>query len=253
MHSTNLGRLFDLFGRKVTVILLLAFLGSGSLYAQESSYKKINLPGYDNRQIQYGFIMSGHQSYYRLTYADTFATAAFDSVHSIIPTSNTGFTLGGVLNVRIAQFLDFRFLPQVAFYEHRVQYNYTGNAFPQVEELVESTVFELPLLVKYKSMRRNNARVYLVGGIRPAFEVGGKRNKRNKADGLKTENLNISADVGIGFDFYFAFFKWSPEIRYTHGLRNMLKPELNERSLGLQSIKINTFSIGMTFEGGKSN
>lgn len=253
MHTTHFGRLFDLFSREVVCFLLFLFLASSSLFAQESSYKKINLPGYDDRSIQYGFIMSGHQSYYRLSYSDTFATAAFDSVHSILPTSNTGFTLGGVLNVRIAQFLDFRFLPQVGFYEHRIQYNYTANAFPQAEELVESTVFELPLLVKYKSMRRNNSRVYIVGGLRPAFEVGGKRNKRNKADGIKTENLNLSADIGLGFDFYFAFFKWSPEFRYTHGLRNMLKPELNERSIGLNSIKINTFSIGMTFEGGKSN
>jgi hypothetical protein len=86
------------------------------------------------------------------------------------------------VNYKLADFFDLRITPKVAFYEHRLQYKYTdGSALGQEthEELVETTMVEFPILLKYKSERRGNIRMYMIGGIKPAIEASGKKKLEN--------------------------------------------------------------------------
>jgi hypothetical protein len=64
---------------------------------------------------------------------------------------SSGFSLGFIVNYRITDLLDLRLTPQVAFYEQKVRYQYTDETF--TDAVVESTMVEVPLLLKYKSER----------------------------------------------------------------------------------------------------
>jgi hypothetical protein len=212
--------------------------------AQKSRWAKRNNPNYDDRKLSYGFLIGLHSNSYQLKYSDKFAD--MDTLHSVVPSWSGGFSLGFIVNYRITEYLDFRITPNVAFYEHRVTYLFTDNT-PDKEELVESTMVELPILVKYKSDRRGNVRMYMVGGIKPSIEASGK-NKEDESGNLKVKGTNLSLEAGFGFDLYYPLFKFSPEIRFSKGIANMLGNDLNAYGEPLKRINTNTITVYLLFQ-----
>ncbi|MEM6642010.1 MAG: porin family protein [Bacteroidota bacterium] len=211
-----------------------------------------NLINYDNQWIHYGFLIGIHSSKYVTKYSDTFVTPALDTVHSIVPGNLGGFKLGFVINMRVAQYLDFRLLPTVGFYEHDLTYRFTNGSI--LRELKDATMIELPMLFKYKSARRGNLGMYMVFGVNPSLEASGRGDEVDVQEQLKLKNWNVAIDVGVGLDVFYPFFKFSPEIRYSYGLRNMLtEGEPNEFSIGLSRLTTQNLGIFITFEGGPDN
>ena len=45
---------------------------------------------------------------------------------------------------------------------------------------------------------------------------------------IVTTGRDVTLDLGIGFDMYFKYFKFSPEIRFSHGLMNLYRPETTD-------------------------
>jgi hypothetical protein len=114
--------------------------------------------------------------------------------------------------------------------------------------MVESTLVEFPLLLKFKSMRRGNVRMYMIGGLTPAFEISGKNDVGNASATLPIVRRNISLDAGIGFDFYFPLFKFSPEIRFSRGISNMLGDESNYYKDPISRLNTNTIGVYLIFQ-----
>ncbi len=229
----------------ITCFVLLGFCGK--TFSQNNPTD--NLINYDDQWIHYGFLIGIHSSKFVTKYSDAFVTPALDTVHSIIPGNLGGFKLGFVINMKVAQYLDFRLLPTVGFYEYDLTYRFT-NTITQ-RELRDATMVELPLLLKYKSARRGNLAMYMVFGVNPSIEASGKGDEANIEEGLELRNWNLAIDVGVGLDVFYPYFKFSPEIRYSYGLRNMLPSgDPNEFSVGLKRITTQNLGIFITFEGG---
>ena len=109
---------------------------------------------------------------------------------------------------------------------------------------------ELQIQLKYKSIRRKNTAVYIVAGLTPSLEANGRKDKDNELR-LLTNNKNLTAELGLGVDIYNEWYKFSPEIRFSRGLVNMLKDDVNEFSAGIQSLHTSTITFYLLFEGGK--
>jgi len=183
---------------------------------------------------------------YETKYSDLFVTQSFDTVHSVQGTFTGGFSLGFLVNLRLHEMLDVRILPKAGFYNHKLTYYYTNGL--KREQSVETTMVEVPLQIKYKSMRRGNVRMYMVGGITPGIEASGKNDAETTQETISIKQFNLSLDAGIGFDFYFPLFKLSQEIRFSRGLVNMLGTEPSIYNLPLQSIHTNTISVYFIFQ-----
>jgi len=237
---------FNLYGYKIAVLLMLFVLCVQSVEAQNS--KTINLTSYDESKIHYGFLLGGHSSKYRIDYADDFVTPQFDSLHSIVPNNLGGFKVGFVVNFHLLQYLDFRILPAAGFYQNSLTYRFTNGTL--IEELRDPTYVELPLLFKYKSVRRGNTRMYLIGGINPSMQAVSTKEKEDNREKLKIKKYNVAFEFGVGLDLYQAYFKFSPEIRYSYGLMNVLDSEENSFSAGLKRITLHNITFYITFEGG---
>jgi hypothetical protein len=212
-------------------------------FSQKSMEK--NLPNYDDRWIHYGFLMAGHRSQFQIKYSRNFIRDQLDSIHSILPPARLGFDLGFIVNFRLGQFFDFRVTPKVGFYEYMVEYNLINGS--KINQLVESTVVDIPLLFKYKSLRWNNTRIYLIGGIMPGIQASGNKDDEEERK-LQTSDFNLSAELGFGFDFYFPLFKFSPEIRFSRGLLNILREDRFGYSEGIESLRTNVFTFYLLFE-----
>lgn len=216
---------------------------STSVFSQRSV--ETNLPHYDERWIHYGFLIGGHRTHYSLKYSDEFVSKRLDSIQSIMTPVRLGFDLGFIVNLRLGEFFDFRATPKVGFYEYSVEYNLIDGS--QLNQLVESTVVDIPLLFKYKSRRWTNTRIYMIGGIMPGIQASGNKKDENERK-LQTADFNLSAEFGFGFDLYFPLFKFSPEIRFSRGLLNQLREDRYGYSEGIESLHTNVFTFYLLFE-----
>jgi hypothetical protein len=246
MQTAHIRHKFNLHWNKITLLiagLFFCFHTSAQLYQQE------NLPNYDEQLIHYGFYIGGHLADMKVRYNEAFVSNQFDSLHSVIPQSSPGFTVGFIFNLRIAQYLDFRTLPGVGLYQYTLNYN----TYDRAQEVTyqgkkEAFYAELPLLLKYKSQRRKNFRAYMVGGAKPSFEVSGKRPSEINEDVLLINTFNLSLEIGFGFDIYYELFKFSPEIRFSRGLTNALFDRQNSYSSPINELVTNSVSIYFQFQ-----
>jgi len=244
MYSINFWHKFNLLGKKV-ILSCIGLLFFGNSFAQSDN--EVFNPRYDERKIiTYGFTLALHTSSYQLKYSDYFVSPKMDSVHSILPKKRPGFKLGFIINVKLAQFLDARIMPTVSFAEYVLEYNYVGG--DQLSELVESTGVELPILFKYKSQRRNNIRMYLVGGVTPIIEAAGRSNLEEDLNRLQIEKINTNLELGFGFDLYYPLFKFSPEVRFSYGLKNVLSPLINDKSIGIDELRTKSITFYFHFQ-----
>jgi len=217
--------------------------------AQQIRQVRQNNPNYDNRRMSYGFLIGIHTTAYQIKYSDEFVTNAFDSVTAVHPSWSPGFSLGAIINYRVGDFFDLRTTPKFAFYEHKLKYMYTNEA--SREQLVETVMVELPILLKYKSERRGNVRMYMVGGIKPAIEASGKNqisNSNSLSKGIEVKGSNVSLEAGFGFDLYYPLFKFSPELRFSRGLVNVFDKTDDPFSQPLKRINTNTVTLYLLFQ-----
>jgi hypothetical protein len=156
-----------------------------------------------------------------------------------------GFNLGFVVNARLGKYFDLRLLPGVAFYTRAVQYKFANGFYSN--QTAESVFIETPLLLKYKSQRRKNHRLYMVGGVKPGIEAGAKKKEKKKTE-LRTENIDFCIEYGFGIDLYFQFFKFAPEIRFSHGINNLLNNDPNLYSNSLSKLTTHTVTLYLFFE-----
>jgi hypothetical protein len=115
------------------------------------------------------------------------------------------------------------------------------------KQMVEATFVELPMLVKFKSQRRENFRMYVLGGIKPSISTSNK-NKDQRADKLRFNSKDFAIDYGFGCDIYFPLFKFSPEIRFSNGLANMKANDTNKYANSIQNLRSNTITFMLNFE-----
>tara|TARA_Y100000310_G_scaffold342297_1_gene444918 strand:- start:7914 stop:8567 length:654 start_codon:yes stop_codon:yes gene_type:complete len=206
---------------------------------------------YDQQWIHYGFLIGLHESKYVIQYSDAYTSDALDSLHSIVPGPLAGWKVGFVVDMYLWDYLSFRVLPTVGFYEQNLTYRFRDGT--SRKELKDATMVELPLMLKYKSARRGNVAMYVVGGVSPSIEASGKGDELDTQERLELRDINFAIDAGVGFDLYFPLFKFSPEVRYSWGLRNMLTGgDTNDYDVALKKLTYQNITFYITFEGGPS-
>ena len=239
MEIINTWHKRNLYSRKIILFLLLVgpFMSFGQLT------KRINMPAYDEKQIHYGFQLALNNSGFKLR--NSSIGIDNEEILGVTASNPLSFTLGFVFNYRLNDFMDARILPQVGFYERHATYAY--NDKKDVDHLFGSTFIEFPTVIKYKSVRRINHRLYMLGGIKPMIEVGAKK-KEKKDSQLRTKTFDFALEYGIGLDRYNELFKFSPELRFSLGLANILEKDDNEYADYLEKISTYTVTFAILFE-----
>ena len=212
-------------------------------WAQKKVIKK-NLPSHDLKPMHYGFYLAGNISRYTLEHSPTFIQRKDFS--AINPQFGPGFTIGFVLNKRLTDFVDARFLPGVGFYSRPIEFtNAAGDSIGSQQ--LGSTAIEFPLLFKFKSLRRGNVRMYFIGGIKASVDVGNKK-KANESTGLVVNSQDLSIEYGVGLDLFYPYFKSAPELRFSHGLTDRFAPGNNPYSRNVLGLRSHTVTLYFNFE-----
>lgn len=243
------------------IILAACIMLTAELFAQHSGHHfmwaRRNNPEYDRRKVTYGFSIGIHTSAYQIKYSEKFVSPQLDTLLAIDPPFVPGFSLGFLVNFRLHDMLDIRLMPKAGFYTHELNYRYltTKDLNPLEDgvqkfktQIFETTMVELPILLKYKSMRRGNVRMYMVGGVTPSIEASGKNKVQSETSSFSINKGNLTLDAGMGFDFYFPLFKLSQEIRFSRGLVNLISNEASDFREPLRRINTNTISVYFIFQ-----
>lgn len=230
--------------RKVLKFLLLCttFLSFTHVQAQVQSNQGWNLPNYDNRAIHYGFHIGFNYSQFRVKHNQDFVNQ--DSVQAVYSVGSPSVSLGFVFNLRLSEFFDLRFLPTAALYERKLNFHFESD--PALTKSHVSSFIEFPFLLKYKSSRRKNMRMYIVGGIKPGMTVGLKKSDEGSNEASRAK-YDCTLDIGLGTDIYYPLFKFAPELRFSLGLMNLLANS-EETQLENENIdRLSSYTITLLF------
>ncbi|QIX63201.1 PorT family protein [Hymenobacter sp. BT18] len=205
-----------------------------------------NLPGYDDKWFHGGFQLNASATRFRVEHSNRYVQTREVSANSVISPS---FGVNFIADARLADFFNLRFTPGVSFANRRIEYkplSYSPADSIKTQE-VGGTVLEFPLLLKYHSERRGNSRMYLIAGAKASVSVTNRR-QDPETSVLRTANTDYSLEYGVGMDLFYPFFKFAPELRFSHGLPNVLQSGTDVYSRNLQRLRTNAVTLYLNFE-----
>ena len=221
-----------------------------------SGKKGTNLPNYDEKPLHYGFFIALNNASLKVKHSPYFtkqlenqANIPADSLMAgIEPFQFMGFTTGFILNARLHDYFDLRLLPTVSFYQRQIDFRFMDNSASSQLNQSTYSYLELPVMLKYKSVRRGNTRMYMIGGIKPAFEIGVKREELDPTEFMRTTTSDLSLEYGFGFDFYYPMFKFSPEVRFSHGIVDIKEQDSNRYARSVNRMTTHAVTFYLNFE-----
>lgn len=253
--------------KKVTSIICTALLVliSTGLYSQKAKIE--NMPTYDYSKYHFGFVLGVNQMHFtikpienlnmKMFSADQTEEISADSamLFSVEDDPTLGFTVGIVSNLRLGNYFDLRFIPSLTFGERNLDYRILKyrdgvSSIIEIRKNIPSTFIELPFHLKYKSARKGNMRAYLLSGFNYRIDLASLAKKKNEqADvQIKLKRNDISFELGVGFDWYFEWFKLGTELKMSYGALDMLVREDNIYTQGIEKLSSKIFQLSFTFE-----
>lgn len=236
-----------------TTLLVFLFLIPLFLSAQKKQVK--NIPGFDKKIWHWGYTMGINTMSFKISPSDHFLQN--DSVYGLSSRSYSGFQLGGpIINLRLGEYFDLRTMIVLSFgqrdlvYEVKRTKQREGQS-PFFEHIMkmESIYSEMPFLIKYKGMRLNNLRPYIIGGVNPKIDWSTQSKiKEEEMPKIRLKPFDLCFDIGFGFDFYLEFFKLSTELKLSMGTQNLVKYDGTQYTNSIQSLRSRMVMFSIHFE-----
>ena len=208
--------------------------------AQQKKYTRVFHEFYDEKPLHFGFLFGFASSNFNLSTRAELPTGTY-----LYSPRNFGFQIGGLANYALSPHWEVKSGVNIALYDRQLSLD-AGGGVPEVLTR-ESTWLEIPALIKYRSIRRKNHRVYMTGGLKFGIEA----NVKKKSSALTTNIADLSLEYGFGLEQFFQFFKFTPEIRFSHGLVNMYSAPGRAGTpwyMNVNNLKTHTVGLIINFE-----
>ena len=234
--------------KKITLYIILLFGISQNVNAQRFSSPQ-NLARYDNKKMHFGFSLGINSLDFRIKYNPDIMFK--DSLFVLESQNQKGFNLGIVSNFRIGKYTDFRFIPSLVFGERHLIYSFAdSNAVIRTEKkVIKSTLLDFPLIIKYKSARYNNFRSFVIFGVKYSMDIASQEDIDDEGDVIiKLKKNDILGEIGFGMDFYLEYFKFSPQLKISGGILNLLSKDNSVYTTSIKNLRTNGWMLSFTFE-----
>ncbi len=211
-----------------------------------TSFAQPNLEQYDNRVLHFGFTLATNIGRAHLD-AKTLELPK-DSLRQITVKSFPGIGLGAITNLHLNDNMDIRLMaPVISFVQRNIVYQFENS---RDEVKIESAYCDASLLFKYKSARRKNTRLYVIGGGRMSYDFAStvKKNRGLQDPVVSLNPITYGWEAGVGFDFYFEYFKFSPEIKACQTFGNAMYRDGFIFTNYIQNLSPQLIQISLHFE-----
>lgn len=248
MRSTHSWYRLDLYGRKISFSALLIglFLVSIQPAAKAQRGYNFNYNAFSKKAYYFGITLGYNSSRFDVYQSDAFIQN--DSVQTLTSSYGPGFNLGIVGNFKLGNNFDFRLLPTLSFADKALNYRLYNEEI--VPKRIESVMLEIPVHVRYKSKPYNDFRMFVVGGFKYGYDLASNSEARQAEELLQVAPHYFSLELGVGMQFFFKYFIFSPELKLSYGLNNVLEP--NDKLIyanTLDKIIARALTISFHFEG----
>ena len=213
--------------RTVSLLLCGGLLLSQFSFAQYGRVE-MNRTDQDSKPYYFGMSIGINLARFQTELHPVFLQS--DSVYVAEPTNSGGITLGFQATARLSDRFQLRFNPQLMFVERNISYRLKFpdiNGDTAVTKKIESIIVAFPFQLKFQSDRIGNFRVYTLLGIKADIDMASNARAKKAEDLVKIEKYDFGPEFGIGFNFYFPSFIFSPEIKISNGLRNIHARDAN--------------------------
>lgn len=237
--------------KKLSILFLTTALATVAFSQRETTQ---NLPKFDHRFMHFGFLLGYNQANFVLErHAPTFSGS--DSLFVLEPKPASGFNLGIISAMHFSEHFSLRFTPNLAFSSRTLLYSFeTLEGTKKYDKIVESTLINFPIGIKYKSARLNNFSAYILAGASYSLDLASNSKTENLATNLKDVIVKIKRDdimgeIGFGTDFYLEYFKFGIEVKMSYGIRDLLEHDNTPLSDPIDKLSSKMFLLSLTFEG----
>jgi hypothetical protein len=211
----------------IKIITVAYLLGGGLLFSQSSraqfSGVELNMPDHDAKPYYFGITVGVNLARFQTDLHRHFLEN--DSILIAEPVNSGGLTLGLSATARLSDRFQARFNPQLMFIERGIFYKLkykdpiTGDT--AVTKKVESVIMSFPFQIKFQSDRIGNFRVYAMAGFKFDLDMASNARAKKAEELVKIQSSDFGPEFGIGFNFFFPSFIFSPEIKISNGLKNI--------------------------------
>jgi hypothetical protein len=235
--------------KSIKYLIILIFLFTAEKSFSQKYKKSQNLARYDFQKIHFGFTLGINELNFNVQKNSN--TLTNDTLKTIYTKSLKGFNLGIVSNLRLAKHFDLRFVPALIFGERNLTYGFIDSLNVNNEKVkkIESTMLDFPIYIKYKSERYNNFRAYVLGGIKYSLDLASQDEIDDEGQEIvKLQKNDFMGEIGFGLDFYLEYFKFSPQIKISYGLLNLLTKDKSVYTESINNLSTNGWMLSFTFE-----
>ena len=207
--------------KRFYILSLLLLATHSSIFAQIDRVE-MNLYDHDTKPYYFGITLGANLARFQTSLHPRFLQ--YDSVMIAEPVNSGGLSLGLSATARLSDRFLLRFNPQLMFLERNIFYKLKqpdANGLTDVTKTIESVIMSFPLQVKFQSDRIGNFRVYTLAGIKGDIDMASNARAKRAEELVKIEKNDFGPEFGIGFNFFFESFIFSPEIKISNGVRNI--------------------------------
>lgn len=231
---------------KITLLLLLFSVQGRAVQAQRFHH-------FDLRKINLGFTMGLNAASFWVTaqpnQTDLNPPRLLKRIELI---DKPGINLGLIVNKKIADHWDFRFLPNVSLEQRDFDYFFQSRANPALDSVVRKPVdasyLNIPFAIKFKGDYHKVYRLYLMTGMQYSLNLNSNKKVRNDPNLIKTQSWDVSAFIAIGTDLYGEKLKLAPELRYHLGLNNLYVDDNTNFPAAISQLFSSTLVFTINFE-----
>lgn len=249
MYSFKPRHLFHLYWKKIIVIVCFTVICNYETFAQIKG--NFNYLDFANKPYYFGITLGYNTSKFRVAHSKNFILN--DSLLTAESTAGPGFNLGMIANLKVGEYFDFRVLPTLSFAERTLVYQQTRRnvlVSGYRERKVESVFVELPFHVRYKSDPYNDMRFFVIAGVKYSYDVASDSRSRQATDLVKISPTDFLIEYGAGVQIFFPYFIFSPEVKMSHGVGNILIFDAKlQQSTVIEKVRSRVLTISLNFEG----
>ena len=222
--------------KKIVYILTLILFAFPS-FAQKRKVQ--NQPYADHKLYHFGFHIGLHTQDLILT-NNGIASPGGEKLFAEIPSYSPGFSIGVIGDLFLNPYMNLRTTPTIHFGDKTIYFKDFAND-EEILTNIRSNYLSIPLNLKISSMRLNNYRPYIIGGIYGAIDMGQK-----KGNPILLKQIDYGFEFGVGCNIYMPFFKLAPELKFKFGLPNMLENDRADLTNEADKIYTNSLSRATT-------
>jgi opacity protein-like surface antigen len=239
MQTTHVRHIFNIHRLQKLIIVLISSAFCLNVSAQR------NVMEHYNRKIYFGITLGYNMSNYKVVHSSDFVTN--DSILEVNSRRGPGFNLGIISNLKLNNYFDLRFVPALVFADKKIIFTQNNK---EITKTTESIYTEFPIMIRFKSQPWKDMKVYVLAGMKYSLDLSSNAKARKAFDQIKIKRNDLSYEYGLGLQFFFPLFIFSPELKFSNGVFNVHQPDRNLiYSNMLDRLNIRTITISLHFEG----